>query len=29
MRRMEDVTVVDRTARDDGEVAAEIVTLLD
>jgi len=29
MRRMENVTVVDRTARDDGDVAAEIVGLLD
>jgi tRNA dimethylallyltransferase len=29
MRRMEDVTVVDRTARDDDDVAAEIVALLD
>jgi tRNA dimethylallyltransferase len=29
MRRMEDVTVVDRTGRDDDAVAAEIVTLLD
>jgi hypothetical protein len=29
MRRMEGVTVVDRTGRDDVEVAAEIVQLLD
>ena len=29
MRRMEDVIVVDRTARDDDDVAAEIVALLD
>ncbi|HKH41319.1 MAG TPA: tRNA (adenosine(37)-N6)-dimethylallyltransferase MiaA [Solirubrobacterales bacterium] len=29
MRRMENVTVVDRTARADGDVAAEIVGLLD
>src|SRR5215207_8375476 len=29
MRRMENITVVDRTARDDGDVAAEIVGLLD
>jgi tRNA dimethylallyltransferase len=29
MRRMENVTVVDRTARDDGDVAAEIVGHLD
>ena len=29
MRRMEDVVVVDRTARDDEDVAAEIVALLD
>jgi tRNA dimethylallyltransferase len=29
MRRMEDVRVVDRTGRDDGDVAAEILDLLD
>jgi tRNA dimethylallyltransferase len=29
MRRMEDVTVIDRTARDDADVAREIVELLD
>jgi tRNA dimethylallyltransferase len=29
MRRMEDVRVVDRTGRDDGDVAAEIMGLLD
>ncbi len=29
MRRMEDVTVIDRTARDDADVAVEIVRLLD
>jgi tRNA A37 N6-isopentenylltransferase MiaA len=29
MRRMEDVVVVDRTGRDDADVAAEIVELLD
>jgi hypothetical protein len=29
MRRMENVVVVDRTARDDADVAAEIVALLD
>jgi tRNA A37 N6-isopentenylltransferase MiaA len=28
MRRMENVTLIDRADRDDGEVAAEIVELL-
>ena len=29
MRRMEDVTRIDRTGRDDADVAAEIVSMLD